>query len=74
MIRDVSMTPFNFLLANKVYFCKQTRPTKKPDQVSSGLQFRVIKTISQKLLSIESDGSITQFIYIQGFKANFRIE
>jgi len=48
-----------FLPVNKVSFCKQTRPTKKPDQVSSGLQFRVIKTISQKKLpSIESDKSL----------------
>src|SRR5512133_3276935 len=50
-MRDVSMTPLNFLPVNKVCFCKQTRPTKKPDQTSSGLQFRVIKTISQKIYS-----------------------
>jgi hypothetical protein len=59
------MTPLNFLPVNKVYFCKQTRPTKKPDQVSSGLQFRVIKTISQKLLSIESGREFTTEITIQ---------
>ncbi len=54
------MTPFYFLLANKVCFCKQTRPTKKPDFLCVGLSFRVIKTISQKnLLSVESGGEFT---------------
>ncbi len=53
------MTPFYFLLANKVCFCKHTRPTKKPDMLCAGPSFRVIKTIPKKLLSSESGREFT---------------
>jgi hypothetical protein len=36
MLRDVSMTPFNYLPANQASLFSLARPTKKPESLSSG--------------------------------------
>jgi len=60
-----------FRPANKVYFFKQTCPTKKPDQDAPGhpegtpgFSFRVIKTISQNVCpALRADESVPQILF-----------
>jgi len=59
------MTPYNFLLANQDLSSQTRLSNKKARYQSTGRSFRVTKTFSQNLLSIESDRSISWFCSFQ---------
>jgi hypothetical protein len=62
MLRDVSMTPFNYLPANQASLFSLARPTKKPEKRTSGSSFRVTKTIPKMCALLERREYNTDYV------------